>query len=118
NVESPQSRAAAETRSHGTLPDVVPNEWPFELIDESMNKVPHDDRCRPPASEIVFDDSPPDPRHTHRSAKPQHREIDAPKPSKNVGGYGLQSIAGVAARRGRGARKHSRNPGALGSCGT
>ena len=115
------SRAEAETRSHGTLPGVVPNQWPFELIDESMDKVPHDDGCRLPASEIVVDDPPPEPGHDHRGAQPQHREIDTAEPSKDVGGGGLRSIAGaiagVGARECRGRRDYFGNTGAVGSFG-
>src|SRR4029077_21097490 len=104
-------------RSHGTLPAVVPNQWPFELIHESMNKVLHDDGRRLPASEVSVDDPPPEPRHTHRSAKPQDREIDTLEPSENVGGCGLRAIAGTGAGECRGRREDCGNTGAAGRFG-
>jgi hypothetical protein len=69
NVEAPPPHAEADTRPHGTLPDVMPNQWPFELINESMHKGLDDNGSRLPAREIVIDDPPPEPR-SHRSAKP------------------------------------------------
>src|SRR5215831_2907306 len=84
NAESAASYAVAETRSHRTLPNVVPNEWAFALIDESLGEALHGDGCRLSSSEIVADDSPPEPRHHECRADPQHREIDSPEPSKAV----------------------------------
>jgi hypothetical protein len=58
--------------------------------------MPHDERSRLRTNEMVVENSPSDPRHDHRRAEPQHREVETPDRAQDRKRDRLRTLACLA----------------------